>query len=168
MTIAPDPVTFPVFEQFDKTKPVGWLTMPVAHVPRVPGCSFEPAFEAIASINRVAEEWSMTCVGLVAKPVAPGAFADLLKAVCNASFECGEWNKHETDEKYEVVLARSEKAKREIIEWVATRSQDRGVRSFDELFADHNLTAEEREHLVAYLAFMRSQNTIRALRVQAA
>lgn len=35
--------------------------------------------------------------------------------------------------------------------------------TFDELFKDHNLTAAEREALVAYLASVRAQKTVKAL-----
>ncbi len=35
--------------------------------------------------------------------------------------------------------------------------------TFDELFADHNLTAAERDALVAYLASLRMLATLRAL-----
>lgn len=35
--------------------------------------------------------------------------------------------------------------------------------TFDELFKEHNLTAEERHRLVVFLATMRAQKTIQAL-----
>lgn len=35
--------------------------------------------------------------------------------------------------------------------------------TFDDLFAEHNLTADERAALVAHLAFVRSAATVRAL-----
>ncbi len=37
------------------------------------------------------------------------------------------------------------------------------VMTFDELFAEHNLTADERAALVAYLASLRMLATLRAL-----
>lgn len=35
--------------------------------------------------------------------------------------------------------------------------------TFDELFAEHRLTADEREALVAYLVMLRAMATLRAL-----
>ena len=36
--------------------------------------------------------------------------------------------------------------------------------TFDQLFAEHNLTPEEREELIVFLATLRAMNTIKALR----